>query len=242
MRFYKLNGRIVLLLLVLVLGACGGAAETPTPTSTPAAPAVETPTTGANVGAAITGLRTFVVVPAESKASYLVDEEFFGGAFEKYGIAAGAADVIGATQAIEGQLQLNLDNLAEALGENRFTVQMNTFTTEQSRRDNWIRDNGPSFNRFPVATFVASAVEGAPTSYSEGTEVSFQLVGDLTIREVTQPTTFAVTAQITGDTLTGVATTRLKMSNFGIDPPNFANTLTVADEFGIEVQITAREQ
>jgi hypothetical protein len=31
------------------------------------------------------------------------------------------------------------------------------------------------------------------------------------------------------------------MSSFGITPPNFANTLTVADEFGIEVQITARE-
>jgi len=68
------------------------------------------------------------------------------------------------------------------------------------------------------------------------------LIGDLTVREQTKPATFDVKAKLAGDTLTGVATTRLKMSDFGIDPPNFANTLTVADEFGIEVQFTAKEQ
>ena len=72
--------------------------------------------------------------------------------------------------------------------------------------------------------------------------MSFQLVGDLTIREITQPAIFDVTASLSGDTLNGVATTRLKMSDFGIDPPNFANTLTVADEFGIEMQIVAKAQ
>jgi hypothetical protein len=30
------------------------------------------------------------------------------------------------------------------------------------------------------------------------------------------------------------------MSEFGIEPPNFANTLTVADEFGVEVQFVAK--
>ena len=72
--------------------------------------------------------------------------------------------------------------------------------------------------------------------------MSFKLVGDLTVRDVTQPATFDVTAQLAGDTLTGVATARTLMSRFGIEPPNFANTLTVADEFGIEVQFIARTQ
>ena len=72
--------------------------------------------------------------------------------------------------------------------------------------------------------------------------MSFKLIGDLTIREVTQPVTFDVTATLVGDTLTGVATADARMSDFGIDPPNFANTLTVADEFRMEVAFTAREQ
>lgn len=232
--------RFLGLLLLVSVTACAGSGE-----STVVEPATATPTaaTSSNTasGAAVSGLRTFVIVPQESTASYLVDEEFFGGAFAKYGIAAGEADVVGSTGAIEGQLQLNLDNLAAALGENHFTVQMNTLTTDRPLRDDWIRENGPRFNDYPLATFVATAIEGAPTTYTEGKEVSFKLIGDLTVREITQPVTFDVTASLSGDTLTGVATTRLLMSDFGIEPPNFANTLKVADEFGIEVKFTARE-
>lgn len=233
-----------LFVLVLVLAACGGQA---TPAPAPAAeapvaeaPAVEAPSQGS--GEAVSGQRTFVIVPAESKASYLVDEEFFAGALDKLGIAAGLADVVGSTQEIEGQITLNLDNLGDALGENSFTVKMNTFATDQNRRDEWILDNGPRFNDFPLATFTATSIEGAPAAYNDGDEVSFKLAGDLTVREVTQPATFDVTARLAGDTLTGVATTRALMSSFGIEPPNFANTLTVADEFGIEVQFTAKAQ
>ncbi|HHY56437.1 MAG TPA: YceI family protein [Chloroflexi bacterium] len=228
----------LLLLFISLLAACAQPAPTPTPLPT-AAPTVE----GASAaGAPVAGQRTFVIVPAESKASYLVDEEFFAGALAKLGIAAGLVDVVGSTQEIEGRLTLNLDDLSAPLGENTFTVKMNTFTTDQRDRDKWIRENGPRFNDYPLATFTATSIEGAPAAYNEGEEVSFKLSGDLTIREITRPVTFDVTATLRGDTLTGVATTRLKMSDFGIEPPNFANTLTVADEFGIEVQITAKEQ
>ena len=230
---------IPLAVLVFVLAACGGQ-STPTAEPAAAAPAAEAPSQGS--GEAVSGQRTFVIVPAESKASYLVDEEFFAGALDKLGIAAGLADVVGSTQEIEGQLTLDLDNLGEALGENTFTVKMNTLQTNRDDRDKWIRENGPRFNDYPLATFTATSIEGAPASYNDGDEVSFKLAGDLTIRDVTQPATFDVTATLAGDTLTGVATTRTQMSSFGIEPPNFANTLTVADEFGIEVQFTAKAQ
>jgi polyisoprenoid-binding protein YceI len=62
----------------------------------------------------------------------------------------------------------------------------------------------------------------------------------LTVRDVTRPATFDVNARLAGDTLSGTATTQIKMSDFGIEPPNFANTLTVADEFRIEVQFVAK--
>ena len=51
---------------------------------------------------------------------------------------------------------------------------------------------------------------------------------------------FNVKAQLAGDTLTGVATTRFPLSTFGIGPIDFYDTVTVADEIGIEVQFTAR--
>lgn len=188
------------------------------------------------------GVRTFVIVPEESEAVYIATEEFFAGALDKLGINAGFGEAVGKTNAIEGTITLDFSDLSNALGENNFTVQMNTFVTGRDMRDNWIRTDGPQFDRYPTATFVATAIEGAPATYTEGEEVNFQLVGDLTIREVARPTTFDVTARLEGNTLTGTATTAAKLTDFGIEPPSFANTLTVDDDFRMEVNFTAREQ
>lgn len=223
------SGLMLLALMGSLLAACAGAA---TPAPAPAA----------TVAPAPEGFRTFTIVPAESQASYIVDEEFFADAREKYNIEAGKTNTVGTTQEIAGQLQLNLEDLSDPLGDNRFTVQINTLDSDQPLRDGWIRNNGPRLNDYPVAQFVATGIQGAPASYEEGQEVQFQLVGDLTMREITQPATFDVTATLEDDTITGTATTRARLTDFGIDPPNFANTLTVGDEFTIQVDMVAREQ
>jgi len=191
--------------------------------------------------ASLSGVHTYTIVPSASNAAYLVDEEFFAGALAKLGIEAGLADVVGRTQEFEGQFTINFDDLSSLEGTNHFTVKLNTLTTDQSRRDNWIRTDGPRFNDFPLAEFTATGLEGAPESYAEGEEVQFKLLGDLTIREITQPIAFDVTARVEGDTVTGVATADLKMTDFGIEPPNFANTLSVANEFQVRIEFTAQE-
>lgn len=235
------------LLLLLLSAACGGA-EAPAPTATPVPPTATTPAeqpaepSAEPTPAAAAGVTTFVIVPAESRASYMVTEEFFEGALEKLGISAGLADVVGSTQQIGGQIQIDLGDLSAPPGENRFTVQLNTLATTRSARDRWIRENGPEFNRYPQAEFVASTLAGLPAAVASGDTVTFQMIGELTIREVTQPATFDVTATLDGDTLTGNATTSFLMSDFGIDPPSFVNTLTVADPVTVEVAFTARAE
>jgi polyisoprenoid-binding protein YceI len=189
-----------------------------------------------------TGLRTYVIVPEESSASYIAEEEFFGLALGKYGIPEGLVDTVGKTSAIEGQFELDWDDLSSALGENNFRVDLSTLESNQRLRDNWIRENGPEFGTYPEAIFVAESLEGAPTSYTLGEEVNFQMVGQLTIRETTQPATFDVTAKLENGTVTGTASAALKMTDFGITPPDFANTLTVADDFRVEITFIAREQ
>ncbi len=250
------------IMAVLLLGACAGAgapAEAPAADTEPAATEAaaeemaeeaapteeameeEAPVAQAvSSGEELTGTRTFTVVPEASQAAYVVDEEFLAQALDKLGIAAGATVVVGSTNDVAGSLSINLDD--KSIGENQFTVNMTTLSTDQNRRDNWIRENGPSFNSFPEASFVATSVENAPESYVEGQEATFQLVGDLTVRNVTVPATFDVTATINGDTLTGVAEASLRMSDFGIDPPNFAQTLTVADPFKVRMELTAQAQ
>jgi polyisoprenoid-binding protein YceI len=185
-------------------------------------------------------VRTFVVVPEESQASYIVDEEFLSEALSKLGIEAGKTVVVGTTPGVSGEIQLNLEG-AEPVESAQFSVDMTGLQTDQDRRDNWLKDNAIETSRFPAATFTATSVTGLPESINEGEEISFELTGDLMVRDVTKSVTFAVTAVLQGDTLEGPAVLPLKISDFGIAPPDFANTLTVADEFRIEVVLTARE-
>jgi polyisoprenoid-binding protein YceI len=255
---------ILAALLAMLLVACGGSTASSPPTSTPIpvpeapeeqpqesapeaaypgeAPAAAAPAEGYPAQAG--GMRTFVIVPAESSASYLADEEFFEDALDKLGIGPGLNSVVGTTNEVAGQIQVDLSSAQNALGDTMISANLAGLTTDQQMRDQWIRDNnnGPNFGAFPPATFKATSVSGLPENYVEGQEVQFQLTGDLTVREVTRPVTFDVTAAIEGGTLTGTAETQLLMSELGITPPAFARTLTVDDEFGIRVQLVAREQ
>lgn len=228
----------LLLLLGLILAACGGTAETPTATPPPADTSSEDAGTGGT--AAAEGVQTYTVVSEESSAAYIVNEEFFAEALEKLGIQAGEQIIVGTTPGVSGEIQLNFDNPDPLVGA-RFTVDMTRLETDQERRDNWLRDNAIQTSRYPEATFVATSASGLPDAPVEGEEVNFQLSGDLTVRETTIPATFDVNATLQGETITGRAILDLNLTDLGITPPDFANTLTVADPFTIEVTLTARQ-
>ena len=153
---------VPLLLLGLVLTACGGSEATRQ--DIPQASGFDT--SDRATAARHLGVRTFVIVPAESKASYVADEELFALAFTKFGLPAGWAKVVGSTQAIEGRFQIDMEQPAAWLGNNEFAVRMNTFSTGRDMRDNWIRENGPRFNDYPVATFRATGIEGAARPFA----------------------------------------------------------------------------
>ncbi len=247
----------ILTIVLLILAACGTSdssqtadapaeevevaepTEAPPEESTESAEEAEEAPADSNAAAA-TGMRTFTIVPEESSASYVVQEEFLAGALSKLGINAGDVEVTGTSSDVTGQLQLDLGS-DNPLGDNQFAVNLSTFATDQDRRDNWLRDRGPGFGSAPPAQFTATGIDGAPSSYTDGEEVTFTLSGDLTIRDVTNPVSFAVTATLSGDTITGSASTPSKLTDWNIEPPSFANTLTVADEFEIRLDFTARE-
>ena len=85
--------------------------------------------------------RTFVIVPEESKASYIVDEEFLDGALDKLEILPGPVTAVGTTQQVEGHLQLNANDLTDpqVLGPNSFTVNIESLTSDDDRRDDRIK-------------------------------------------------------------------------------------------------------
>jgi polyisoprenoid-binding protein YceI len=229
--------------LALVLtGGCGR--KEPSDPSTSSTSPTGDRASGAAAGPPIAGRHTFVIVPEQSKASYHAREEFFPGAFRRIGIEAGKLEAVGSTQKIEGTFQLDPEHLDESPGENSFTVQLTTLTSNQDRRDNYIReirdDGGPSFDAYPTATFKGTSINGTSRPNDAGRALDFKLAGDFTVREITKPIVFDVKAQLSGDTLTGTATTRILLSDYEIGPIDFYDTVKVADDVAIEVQFTGR--
>ncbi len=245
-----------LLLTILLAAGCFNRRSEPAPNeSTPAASPQEaepsdTVTVSTEAAAAFAELnpvtvseeeqwRAFRIVSAESKAAYVVDEELFAGAASKYGLEIGKTKVIGESQDLDGLFQIDLSH--SAIGPNRFAVFLPTLRTDQVLRDGWIRENALESDRFPLAVFVASEVLEGPATYQEGEETTFQLKGDLTLRGITLSTTWEVAARLDGSTISGTMQTRVRMTELGFDPPNFANTLTVNDEFTILIDFVALE-
>ena len=226
---------IALLPVMVLAGGCETREASKTTTNSDRVPA--TPP--------VAGIRTFVIDPATSKASYHATEEFFPAALAKLGIDAGKAEAVGTTQAIEGRFELDPERPTAPPGENSFTVRVNTLTSNQRKRDDYlreIRDDGPSFDQYPLAIFKATAIAGSSVANAAGRELKLSLTGDLTVREITKREVFDVKAQLTGDTLAGMATTQFLLSDFGIGPIDFPPLLAVADPVRLEVQFTARAQ
>ena len=246
MQHRRISIAILSALLLGALAACGGtttqsqapsqptaAASAPAeqPTSAPAeqpTAATEQPT-AASAGA---GARTFKIVPEQTEASYEVQEQFLNRNLPNM--------AVGKTNAVEGELQLSLDGKPTG-NVTKIAVDLRTLTSDSSRRDSRIRSQWLESDKYPYATFTSTDVQGAPESYADGQDVSFKLIGDMTIRDVTKPVTFDVTGKLAGDTITGTATTKILMRDFGFDPPSIAGMLTVQDGVTIKVDFTAKQ-
>ena len=196
------------------------------------APAItSTPGQAAPTGAAATdGTLHFVVVPEESEATYV--------AREKLASLPLSSNAVGKTQAVSGDIFLTTQGLASEQ-PSAFRVDLGTLASDESRRDNYIKQNTLETDTFPFAEFVIEEVQGFPVDYTEGTEVPLTLTGRMTIRETELPLTFEVKVRQSGDTLTAVADTRFNMTDFGLDPPQLA-FVNVEDGVQLQVVLVAR--
>jgi polyisoprenoid-binding protein YceI len=240
----------LLLLTILVLTGCTSAAPTteapsatgtnPAPTaaatapaaseSTPAAASEADPTQGSALPS--TGAVTYRLVPGETQVTYEVGETFFN-ENNRFNVAEGS------TQEVAGEIQVDLANPQNSQ-VGTLTADISLFTSDSSRRDQAIRDRFLESRRFPTATFTPTEILGLPATYTPGEEIQFTVVGDATIRDVTLPVTFEVTARATPEELRGTAETTFLMSEFGFGPILMAGILGTEDEVKIRVSFLAR--
>jgi polyisoprenoid-binding protein YceI len=73
-----------------------------------------------------------------------------------------------------------------------------------------------------------------------GQEFTFQVAGDLTIRDITKPVVFDVTAQlVTEDQLIGHAVAKIQRGDFNIVIPSVPSVANVGEEIALEINLVA---
>ncbi len=176
-------------------------------------------------------LQRFVIVPAESQVAYHVDEIFFQ--THQFHVATGI------TKTIQGDLLIDrVKPRRSHIGP--ITVNISQFTSDSAGRDAAIRGLWLMSSRYPIATFTPTAIQGLPEKYVQGSGVAVRITGNLRIRQVTRLTAFNASLMLDGEKLTGVATTKILMTDFGFDPPSILGLLKTGNEVNLEFHFTAR--
>ena len=183
------------------------------------APATEAPS----------ALIIFEIVPAQSQVSFSI--------FEKLGGQPNT--VVGTTSEVAGQLALNAQDLSQTqIGV--IQVDARTFVTDNQRRNGAIRNFILNTSQYELITFTPTAITGLSGAAQPGQPFTFQVTGDLTIRDVTHSVTFDVTAQGTSGTqISGSATTIVKRSDFGLQIPSVPNVANVGEEVTLQINFVA---
>ncbi len=238
--------KVLLVSLLLLLVSCG----TPTPAVEPS-PTTQTdstveptlvvadvaptaaPTAPAAVPAEPAAVRVFVIDSAQSSAAYAVEEIFFSD--------NRLFTAVGVTNAVEGAFEVTSNDKPSGK-VTRIRVDLRTLKSDSPRRDNAIRRQWLESDKYPYADFVSTDALNLPESYAEGEQVTFTLVGDMTVRDVTKPVEWTVVGTLQGNTVTGEAKTVIKMSDFGFAAPDIGGVLKAEDEVALTVTFVAIEK
>jgi polyisoprenoid-binding protein YceI len=169
-------------------------------------------------------------IPGESSVTYEVGETFLDQ--NRFSVA------VGVTSAVNGEIILDLSN-PQAVKVGEITVDISQLASDSPRRDSTLRQRFLLSSQFPIARFVTTQVEGLPATYVAGEEIAFKVTGDLTIRDISRPVTFDVTAKVEGGQLSGAAVGVVKMSDYGVGPISMA-ILRTEDDVKLTVNFVAR--
>jgi len=167
----------------------------------------------------------YVVAPTGNEARYRVREQLVGRDLPN--------DAIGATREITGRIVVESDGKV-VRDSSRIVVAVSGLKSDQSRRDRFLRTRTLETEKFPNVELVPVALQGIGAPIAAGASHTFSLLGELTVRGVTRPTTWHVTARADGSAVVGTATTAFTFKDFNLDQPRVPVVLSVADTVKLE--------
>lgn len=199
------------------------ATTAPEPTDTPAAtnpPPAAAPTETAAPATAADG-RAFTVGDG-SEATFTVNE--------KLAWLDLPNDAVMRTEALSGDVYL--DGRPSVID-----IDLHSLTSDANRRDRYVRER--MFPDNPIATFTVNDLGDLPNPLPPGEVITREVTGELAVRGVVKPITFAVEARRDPDALFILGSATFTWDELEIPPPNIPGRIQVKDEVSVSVLLSA---
>jgi polyisoprenoid-binding protein YceI len=212
---------------IIAAGAALSALASCTPSEETQTASVDTTISASNgdlAPLAVAGTR-YVVAPSGNEVRYRVREQLVGFDLPN--------DAIGKSAAVTGVIAI--DDAGKVIRDaSRFVIDAATFASDRDRRDNYVRGRLLEATQYPSVVFVPTETRGITLPPSGTGSQTFDLLGDLTVRGVTRPTTWRVTAKVTDGEVSGSAATKFAFVDFQMQKPQVRSVLSVADTIALE--------
>ena len=187
----------------------------------------DAPATQTSSGIALpaTGALQLVVTPEGNEVRYRIREQLVGVDLPN--------DAVGVTKDVSGGITLDATGKVVP-SASRFEVNVATLKSDKDRRDGYVRGRILQTTENPTVVLSPTALRGLSVPLPTSGTQTFSLLGDLTVRGVTKPTTWQVKATFNGATVTGTASTAFTFAEFGLSQPRVPVVLSVSDSITLE--------
>ena len=151
--------------------------------------------------------------------------------------------VVGTTNEVAGDILVDFNNPSQST-ISMVRVNVRTLSTDTSMRDNQIRGKILQSSRdeenYEFTDFTPTEILNFPADPQIGEPITFQIVGELRVRDITQTVTFDVTATLVDETtLTGTATTQVLRGDYELTIPSVPGVANVTDEVDLNINFVA---
>jgi polyisoprenoid-binding protein YceI len=147
------------------------------------------------------------------------------------------SDAVLTTSAISGSIGLTRDG--RITSDTNLKIDLSTLQSDESRRDNFIKQDTLQTQRFPNAELRVLGTIGLPQPLPQTGEWKFTLITTATVHGSSHEVSWEVTGQRVGRELRATARATVHFADFGLTRPSVAAVLSVQDDIRLEVLLRA---
>jgi len=146
---------------------------------------------------------------------------------------------VGVTNQVAGDIRVNFEDFSQSEVGN-IRVNARTLKTDSERRDGAIGSLILRSEEFEFIEFKPTSISGLPQGNSAKTPINFNIIGDLTITNITHPATFnAIITTVSEESISGEATAIINRSDYNLTIPDVPFVANVEDEVTLKINFVA---